>query len=368
MIYQFNLRSSRFEHWIHQGLSTQSDMAEVHTISIYDLGHLLNLSAKDGYSYDYNYEDSSDYFHSHTGSSALFLLFSIAAMLCNSIVLGAFCRMRSTLTSHDIFIVSLSVADMLVGIGTLVQLTLLKFSTGVCDVLINSYFHSGAFVCSILSIALMSVDHYISIVLSVQYGKLMSRGRAIICVITVWAISVIISTMRMFSALKATLTNDHVKFCNALIHDELTISHLADSCVLYSAVILAILIVIFAYVCIYIFLNKVQVISNDTNPDIRHMKKRAMMTTLWIIGTFVLLWIPQTVVDIFIIIVTASGPSYVFSNRFWEFYQYFMVLPLINSLCDPVIYAIRLPKIREALRCCRTRNMEDIELSAVTRL
>ena len=157
-------------------------MAEDHTVSIYDLGHLLNFSATDGYSYDYNYEDSSATFDHHTGRDVLFLLFSMAAMLCNSIVLGAFCRMRSTLTSHDIFIVSLSVADMLVGIGTLFQLTLIQFSTGVCYIFVSGFIRSGAFVCSILNIALMSIDHYISIVFSVQYGHLMSRGRAIICV------------------------------------------------------------------------------------------------------------------------------------------------------------------------------------------
>ena len=95
-------------------------------------------------------------------------------------------------------------------------------------------------------------------------------------------------------------------------------SHLAHSCVIYSAVILPIIMVIVAYVLIYIFLSKVQVLSNEANPDIRHMKKRAMVTTLWIIGTFVLLWIPPIAVEI---IVTASGPSYAyFSYRFWVFY------------------------------------------------
>ena len=186
MTYQLNqyvadVSSSRFVHWINHIKSTQSDMAEDHSVSIYDLRHLLIFFATDGYSYDYNYEDSSVTLVHHTGRDVLFLLFSMAAMLCNSIVLGAFCRMRSTLTSHDIFIVSLSVADMLVGIVTLVLLTLMRFSTGVCYIFVSGYIRSGAFVCSILSIALMSVDHYISIVFAVQYGHFMSRGENVCC-------------------------------------------------------------------------------------------------------------------------------------------------------------------------------------------
>ena len=297
------------------------------------------------------------------GRHFLLLVFSVAAIICNSVVLVAFCRMRFTLTSHYIFIVSLTVADMLVGVGHLIALMLFQFVANTCDSLVQTSLAAGTFVCSILSITLITVDHYLSIVHYIQYRKLMSRGRAIICVVAVWVFSVFIGTIQILHGVNTSINND-ISFCTAILKDELNISLLVSYSIIYFAAILAIIVMIYAYVRIHIFFSKVQETSDDN--EIRRAKKRATVTTLWIIGTFALLWIPRIIADMVVISDMPDFKSY--GHDFWMAYEYMVLLPLINSLCDPVIYSVRLTKIRDALHCGGRRNTEDTEMSAVTHL
>ena len=282
------------------------------------------------------------------GRHLLLLVLSVAAIICNSVVLVAFCRMRFTLTSHYIFIVSLTVADMLVGVGHLLEL-LFQFVAGTCDPACYSRVHSSlvawTFVCVILSITLITVDHYLSIVHYIQYGKLMSRGRAIICVVAVWVFSVFIGMIQILHGVNTSINSD-ISFCMAMLRDELNISLLVSYSIIYFASILAIIVMIYAYVRIHIFFGKAQETSDDN--ELRRAKKRATVTTLWIIGTFAFLWIPRIIADM---VLMSGMPDYDT--------DYIVLLPLINSLCDPVIYSVRLTKIRDALRCGGRRNTED---------
>ena len=334
--------------------------------SISYMRNYSNISIEDIMGID---EANRIYTNLRMGRSYLLLALSVAAIICNSVVLVAFCRMRCKLTSHYIFIVSLTVADMLVGIGHLIELVLFELMGNGCDFLVHSSLAAGTFVCSILNIALITVDHYLSIVYYIQYGKLMSRGRAIICVIAVWVFSVIIGTIQILHGVNTSLNSNDVSFCTAILMDELNISLLVSYGIIYFAAILAIIVMIFAYVRIHIFFGRAQETSDGiyfSDNELRRAKKRTTVTTLWIIGTFALLWIPRIIADM---VVISDMPDYEsYGESFWLAYEYIVLLPLMNSLCDPVIYSVRLTKIRHALRCCGRRNTEDTEMSAVTQL
>ena len=330
-------------------------MSEEHTVASYEssydsIWNYSYISIEDIMSKD---KTRSMHMNLEVGRHLLLLVLSVAAIICNSVVLVAFCRMRFTLTSHYIFIVSLTVADMLVGVGHLLEL-LFQFVADACDPACYSRVHSslvaGTFVCVILNIALITVDHYLSVVHYIQYGKLMSRGRAIICVVAVWVFFVFIGMIQILHGVNTSINSD-ISFCTAILKDELNISLLVSYSIIYFAAILAIIVMIYAYVRINIFFGKAQETSDAAHPsdnELRRAKKRATVTTLWIIGTFALLWIPRIIADM---VLMSGMPDYDT--------DYIVLLPLINSLCDPVIYSVRLTKIRDALRCGGRRNTED---------
>ena len=81
----------------------------------------------------------------------LLCLFSLAAIISNAVVLGAFCRMRCVLTSHLMLVVSLCTADMMVGVGKVIERISFPLGTGNCEATVSANLLLGMFVCSILT-------------------------------------------------------------------------------------------------------------------------------------------------------------------------------------------------------------------------
>ena len=281
---------------------------------------------------------------------AIQLALAVAAVICNVVVLSTFCRMSDKLTNHFILVISLCVSDMIIGLGHFSERFLVNWPA--CVMISNTSFYIGMFVCSLLNIILMAVDHYMALHYHLRYHVLMTRCRAVVALIAVWVISVIVGTLRMTAALTTSLQTD-VTFCEAMIRDDTSLSMWASYSFVYIVAGLGVIVMLFTYIHIYKVGAKLTRRTSMYGPDVTdtRAKYRTTMTTLWITGTFVILWFPTLVFNVTLYLDQDASDEVIF------IYDIMACLPLLNSVCDPVIYAIRLRKIREKLtsKCRRSQ-------------
>lgn len=76
----------------------------------------------------------------------------------------------------------------------------------------------------------------------------------------------------------------------------------------------------------------------------RHI--RGLITSFIILGIFAILWLPSTVLEIYSMI--AWDPSNTQLN--YRYGLYFYALVILNAVCDPIVYALRMHEIQEGLK------------------
>ncbi|XP_071769235.1 histamine H1 receptor [Centroberyx gerrardi] len=167
-----------------------------------DLLHLTNnnydSNSNDSWSGHYDDDKSnrtlSSYDHLHSAVLGVFLgLLSLLTIIMNLLVLFAVKREKSLHTVGNLYIVSLSVADLIVG-TTVMPLNLVylledewKLGRAVCQFwLIMDYVASTA---SIFSLFILCLDRYRSVRQPLKYLKYRTRGRASVMISGAWLLS-----------------------------------------------------------------------------------------------------------------------------------------------------------------------------------
>jgi hypothetical protein len=164
-----------------------------------------------------------------------------------------------------------------------------------------------------------------------------------------------VGTLRIMAAIR-TSSQSNITFCQAISKDETSFSIWAGYGCVYVVAGLGLAIMLYTYIRIYKVGTKIITRSGAMyNNDITatRAKYRATVTTLWILGTFIVLWFPTLIFNV-ILYVHADSASLVLN----VVYDIMTCLPILNSVCDPIIYAIRLRAIRTILtsRCCGVRQ------------
>jgi len=126
------------------------------------------------------------------------LIFSLATVFGNLLVISAVIREKALHTSTNYFVASLAVADCLVGLVVMPFSAMYEvlehtwfFGTGWCDVWrsLDVLFSTA----SILNLCVISLDRYWAITNPFTYPTRMSRKRAVMWIMAVWICSATIS-------------------------------------------------------------------------------------------------------------------------------------------------------------------------------
>ena len=82
--------------------------------------------------------------------------------------------------------------------------------------------------------------------------------------------------------------------------------------------------------------------------------KRALLTTLFVLASFMFCWLPMFILEIALLIQVDVNPMAIEKLFFFllKADQHLYNLLLLNSLMDPIIFVIRVPDVR--LGCLRT--------------
>lgn len=289
------------------------------------------------------------------------LVLCCLALTMNITSIIAIFHVPQRLTTHLKLIISLGIADIMIIISLLLHIvnklfnSMMEFGITVPSERLHSACVSAAinsisifsFLVSLLNLLAMAIDHYIGIIKPLCYYRLMSRNKAYIIIILLWMIAAIGGFSNFLLGFvgyksKQTLFN----YCEYIMYDNFNAEYLV-----FGVTLLCLFVIIYIYLRIYYEVKKIQT-RTPSFPDETLQNKKAMFTTLLIIGTFSVCWLPNCIFQIYMI-----AKVHFNSDRVHELFstyllisKYLYILMLTNCFFDPIIYAVRLNIVQKGYK------------------
>ena len=285
-----------------------------------------------------------------------FLILSIFGLFANILNIAAIIYNPRGLTAHSKLIISLAVSDCCVALFGILRFTyhflpwdVSYSSTSVCLWMFMKYFHQpSTVISSLLNLIALGVDQYIAIIKPLHYQTIMSSFNTNLIILSVWVVGLSIGLLEVI----ATLFTDYAmppfvtyNFCLYVVNDSY---QFVTWVIPYILVLLALCVILFLYTRIFIEYRKFIGRHQQFHPSELHNKK-AIVTTLLVIGTFMICWVPISVyrlVHSFRLVKYSRNNAY--TRTIFRTTSY--ILMVANVLCDPIIYGVRLPVVQEGYR------------------
>ncbi|KAJ8314381.1 hypothetical protein KUTeg_008942 [Tegillarca granosa] len=287
----------------------------------------------------------------------LTLFLCLAALLANIFSICATSHNPNGMTTHSKLIISLAVSDILTALNVFTHILNKVFNaikmpplftpeerlTSSCMFAFVNAFNTSVHLISLLNLIAMAIDHYIAIMKPLHYSHLMSRVRGNIMIICLWFLAFFGGVSNFLSGISSFKSEmNYVNYCEFIMYNEFHGEYLV-----IGTTFLTVVAITYIYIRIYCEVKTLNCRIPHMRKDCLHNKK-AMVTTLLIIGTFGICWLPSCLFQIAIIIqihVDADSVNQLFGTLL-RANKYLYALLLFNSLCDPIIYAVRLKYIQ----------------------
>lgn len=135
-------------------------------------------------------------------------------------------------------------------------------------------------------------------------------------------------------------------YCEYIMYDNFHAEYLV-----FCVTLICLCVIVYIYSRIYFEVKRIQT-RTPSFPDETIQNRKAMVTTLLIIGTFSICWLPNCIFQIFMIAKIHYDNSQV--HELFSMYllisKYLYILILTNCLFDPIIYAIRLRIVQKGYK------------------
>ena len=319
----------------------------------------------------------------------LYILLSIVIIKGNTLVLLTTWRERSLHQPNKYFIAGLAVADLLVGIfiGPVMVFGMsLDFeslggtSIHLCRFLV--WIDTLAVTASVYTLMFISFDRYLKISKPLQY-----QSKSLKIIFIIWLISAAFATYAATPDSGSTgfLTGVGIYCLDHINYSETTSKSKGyETFRQVSVIFLPAIVILIMYALIFVVAHKRQkmlrngelgqtcTVQNQRSALRQDLKIVRML--LIVVGVFFTCWFPYSI-TIFLISYT-NIPEHVFEN--WNNLRSFLIystvlslLPLINSLCNPIIYACLDQSYREAFKhlfqkmMCRKRPNTQQQPAAI---
>jgi hypothetical protein len=294
--------------------------------------------------------------------------FAIFTIVGNTLVLVATWRERSLHQPNKYFIVCLAVADLLVGLFVaplVVYQHNLNFKSSIHLCRFAVWADTLALTASIYSLTFISFDRYLKISKPLQYKSRMTTSTSLKVIFIIWLISTGISTYAATPQSGSNgILNTGSGFC-PVNRNKLKGFY---TFVAITAFFLPTLITLVMYALIFVVVHKRQKmlrngelgqscsVPNQRSAFLKDLKAIRML--LVVVGVFILCWSPFFIFNVLFLYV----PNIIDlrSRSIWITVAVISLLPLLNSLCNPIIYACLDNTYREAFKnlfqrlMCRT--------------
>ena len=270
---------------------------------------------------------------------------SFIGLFANIFNIAAILHIPQGQTTHSKLIISLGVADICLSILglILVPIPFLKDEVQRCFiVVVDRTFSPFAVVVLLLNLLALGIDQYVAIVKPLHYQRLLSTVRINVLIHLLWIISVTIGLLDMVvtifvDVINGSLLSKHFTFCEYILNAGFRCSEY----IIQIVFILVSFALIFLYVRTFLEYRQFVARREVSGQDELHDKK-AIITTLLVIGTFQICWFPIGLLSVL------NELALVDYNR--TFLSIGWMLMMLNVLCDPIIYGVRLLIVRHGYK------------------
>ena len=186
-----------------------------------------------------------------------------------------------------------------------------------------------------------------------RYQKLLSKRRARILIACLWIVAVLCGFSGFLSPLVTYMRHDKTEynFCELV-----WTSSYEEEFVMLALAPLCLVVMLCLYIRIY---HKVHHHKTPGESLQRHNKKdekrnkRALVTTLLILGSFIVCWLPTCIFQVTMLILVRNGFVEITEQlRYILTYadKFLLNLLLVNCICDAIIYTLRCKEVRIGYR------------------
>ncbi|XP_062592409.1 adenosine receptor A3-like [Saccostrea cucullata] len=269
----------------------------------------------------------------------------VVALLFNVVSIMATSQISST--AHTKVIISLAASDILVPVSVFMHIVDSHFNVpsldpnsrllSACIQVCVVSFNNMANLMSLLNLLAIAIDHYIANLMPYRYVHLLNRRRTSFMITILWIIGYLCGFSSFFGGFQKSEAFENLNFCEIT---NFSVFH-AEYFVIFTAAVCFVA-MLFIYTRIFCIVRRVSTKGTALHKDALHNTK-ALKTSALIIGTFVVCWLPNLVFQVSLLIQLHALDS---SNRVYETLfrvnRYLYILVVVNSVCDPIIYAARL--------------------------
>ncbi|VDP22089.1 unnamed protein product [Soboliphyme baturini] len=303
----------------------------------------------------------------------VFITICLMVMVSNLFVLLPLMWVRYSPTATIRLTVSLAISD--VWTSSVVAFSLVynsylyavyEFPVSACVALSLEAVRTGGLLTGCLHLLALAVNHYLLIAYPFLYGRILNRRNTIAVIVLLW----ILPPLAFFVYFSSI--NDQGYRSPSGDCDQVLFYHQLEFRLAISLLILLFIVIMSVfYVAVVVILAKSErrFAHSRAHADEKQLRRnrRTLVTTLIIVGTFLVGWMPVSMIFV-LTCETCALPYSATSAHSLVFFTSVLanLCILLKSLVNPIVYAVRIPEIQNALRKFLRRNGTANDFRATT--
>lgn len=277
-------------------------------------------------------------------SSTFYVIIAFLAVFGNGLVVGSFIQYSRLRTITNYFVVSLAVADIIVGVISIpIWISILSYSSaeiGVVLKIVYNVLDLFAGTSSILHLVVISMERFFAVVYPIRHRNTSAKVYNVF-LIAVW----VIPAAACGSSIELKKTSQEANMLFLFI----------------TFFVVPLFVILFAYARIWHTAStRIQPLQQSSRIMKRDM--RIAFTIALVIGFFVIAWLPFFTVQLLLVFCHQCQPE-IYSMGLLLFVKF---MHYSNSAVNPIIYAVKIPEFRRAFKqlvklcvCCSQTNEDN---------
>ncbi|XP_067036166.1 octopamine receptor beta-1R-like [Acropora muricata] len=277
-------------------------------------------------------------------SCFFYVIIAFLAVFGNGLVIGSFIRYYRLRTITNYFVVSLAVADIIVGVISIpIWISILLYSSAEIGEVVNTVYNVldlFAGTSSILHLVVISMERFFAVVYPIRHRNTSTKVYNVF-LIAVWVIPAVACGSSI--ELKKTSREANMLF------------------LFITFFVVPLFVILSAYARIWHTAStRIQPLQHSSRTMKRDM--RIAFTIALVIGFFVIAWLPFFTVQLLLVFCHQCQPE-IYSKGLLLFVKF---MHYSNSAVNPIIYAIKIPEFRRAYKqlvelclCCSKTNEDN---------